>query len=111
MSSRGVNIWKSIDWFVVVIYALMALCGWVSIYAASYNYDHVSIFDFASRSGKQLMWIGMASIIFFFIMLIEYRSYETLAPIIYVIMLLVLVVTIFIAPDVKGSRSHKLRPR
>lgn len=105
MSSRGVNIWKSIDWFVVVIYALMALCGWVSIYAASYNYDHVSIFDFASRSGKQLMWIGMASIIFFFIMLIEYRSYETLAPIIYVIMLLVLVVTIFIAPDVKGSRS------
>ena len=71
MSSRGVNIWKSIDWFVVVIYALMALCGWVSIYAASYNYAHVSIFDFASRRGHQLTWFGMASMLFFFLMLLQ----------------------------------------
>ena len=105
MTSRDVNIWKSVDWFVIAIYVIMVFCGWVSIYAASYNYDHVSILDFNTRSGKQLMWISLAFLIFCIIMLIEYRAFETLAPLIYVAMLGVLLVTIFIAPDVKGSRS------
>ncbi|MDO5571190.1 MAG: rod shape-determining protein RodA [Bacteroidales bacterium] len=105
MRSRAVNIWRSLDWWVIAIYAVMVFAGWVSIYAASYNYDHTSIFDYASRSGKQLIWIFLALGLGGFILLIDTRIFETYAPLIYLGMIALLVVTIFVAPDVKGSRS------
>lgn len=37
----------------VILYLILVLCGWISIYAASYDFDNASIFDFAERSGKQ----------------------------------------------------------
>lgn len=105
MRSREVNIWQSIDWWIVLIYVIMVFAGWVSIYAASYNFDDTSIFDFANRSGKQLLWIVLAFGLGGMIMMIDSRTFETYAPPLYVGMLLVLILTIFIAPDVKGSRS------
>ena len=83
----------------------MVFAGWISIYAASYNFDDSSIFDMANRSGKQLMWIGLAFGLGGIIMLIETRVFETYAPLFYGIMIFILLVTIFIAPDIKGSRS------
>ena len=105
MQQREINVWRTLDWWVVAIYVIMVFAGWVSIYAASYNFDHVSIFDMASRSGKQLMWIGLAFCLAGIIMLVETRTFDTPAPVMCVGMLAVLVLTIFIAPDVKGSRS------
>ena len=83
----------------------MVFAGWVSVYAASYNFDDASIFDMANRSGKQLMWILLAFGLGGIIMMVDTRVYETYAPLIYIGMLFVLILTIFIAPDVKGSRS------
>ena len=59
MALREISIWKTIDWYVVGLYTVLVLIGWVSIYAASYNFDNASIFDFSERSGKQLLWIGL----------------------------------------------------
>ncbi|MGL5317405.1 MAG: rod shape-determining protein RodA [Bacteroidales bacterium] len=105
MASRRINIWQSVDWVTILIYFIMILCGWVSIYAASYDFDNASIFDFAERSGKQLMWIGISVTVCLFIMIIESSFYEKFAYFIYVAVMLLLIVTIFVAPDVKGSRS------
>ena len=54
---------------------------------------------------KQLMWILLAFGLGGIIMMVDTRVYETYAPLIYIGMLFVLILTIFIAPDVKGSRS------
>ncbi len=105
MESRSTNIWRSIDWTTVIIYLVLVLCGWVSIYAASYNFDDASIFDFGERSGKQLLWIGLSLGLASIILSINFRVYETYAYLFYGALILLLVVTIFIAPDVKGSRS------
>lgn len=105
MRSREVNILKSIDWWIVIIYTILVFAGWVSIYAASYNFDDSSIFDMANRSGKQLMWIGLAFLLGGIIMLVETRIFESYAPLFYFLMIGVLAVTIVIAPDIKGSRS------
>ena len=105
MRSRDVNILKAIDWWVVIMYTVLVFAGWISIYAASYNFDDSSIFDMANRSGKQLMWIGLAFLLGGVIMLIETRVFETYAPLFYFIMIGILAVTIVVAPDIKGSRS------
>ena len=89
----------------VILYLILVLCGWISIYAASYDFDNASIFDFAERSGKQLMWIGLSLVLAFMILMVDFRVYETYAYLFYGIIILLLIATIFLAPDIKGSRS------
>ncbi len=105
MVSRSTNIWRSVDWVTIVLYLVLVLCGWVSIYAASYDFDNASIFDFAERSGKQLIWIGLSIVLAFMILMVDFRVYETYAYLFYGIIVLLLVATIFLAPDIKGSHS------
>lgn len=93
------------DWWVVLIYTILVLEGWLSIYAASYNFDNASIFSFSERSGKQLGWIGLSFVIAFILLMTDDRVYETFAYPVYVVMILLLMVTIAIAPEIKGSRS------
>lgn len=79
--------------------------GAVSIYAASYDFDNASLFDLNEFSGKQVLWIGLSLILGTIILLLDYRIYRTYAYPIYGIVALVLLLTIFIAPNIKGSHS------
>jgi rod shape determining protein RodA len=105
MSSRRINIWAELDWLTVVLYVGMMVVGWFSIYAATYDYDHASIFDLSSRSGKQMIWILVSVAVGVSLLLIESSWYEVFSIWIYTLIILLLVVTIFIAPEIKGSRS------
>ena len=102
---NNVSVFRSIDWFTILIYLLLVSAGAVSIYAASYDYDNASMFDFAEFSGKQFLWIGLSMIIGLIILLLDYRTFEAYAYPIYGAVVFVLLLTIFIAPDIKGSRS------
>lgn len=107
MESRNIkeSPFRNIDWFTVIIYLLLVVAGAISIYAASYDFDNSSIFDFNEFSGKQIRWVFVSLAVGFILLLIDARMYETYAYPIYVAMVFILVVTIFIAPDIKGSRS------
>ena len=105
MALREISIWKSIDWYTIGLYTVLVFIGWVSIYAASYNFDDASIFDFSERSGKQLLWIGLSFGIAFVLLMLDSRMYEALAYPIYIGFMILLVATIFLAPEIKGSRS------
>lgn len=105
MESRNINIWSQIDKVVLLLYAVLVIWGWFSIYAASYNYDDISIFSLDGRAGKQLLWIGCAGVIIFAIMMTESRMFEAWAYPLYVLMMFILALTILIAPNIKGSHS------
>lgn len=96
---------RGVDWFTVALYAILVLLGAFSIYAASYDFDNASIFSFDEFSGKQLVWIGLSFVIGLVLLLLDRRLYETYAFPIYLGMLLVLFITIFISPNIKGSHS------
>lgn len=96
---------RHIDWLTVALYFILVFAGVVSIYAASYDFDNASIFSFSEFSGKQLRWIGLAALLGGALLTIDSRMFETYAYPIYFAVLLLLLVTIFIAPDIKGSRS------
>lgn len=103
--ARNVDVWKSVDKFTIFLYVVLVFFGWVSIYAASYDYDQASIFDFAERSGKQLVWIALSFVLASVIMLVDSRMFETYAYLIYIAFILLLVFTLIVADEVKGSRS------
>jgi len=99
------SIFRSLDWPVIIIYLIMVLAGVVSIYSASYDFDHANLFSFDEFSGKQIRWILMAFVIALSLLLIETRMYETYAYLIYGLVVVLLAVTPALAPDIKGSRS------
>ncbi len=104
-TDANVSMFRSIDWLTIVLYLILVITGAVSIYAASYDFDNASLFDLTEFSGKQFLWIGLSLILGCSIMLLDYRLYEAYAYPIYGCVLLLLLVTIFVAPDIKGSRS------
>lgn len=105
MSSRNVNLWKSVDWVTIIIYLILIVFGWFTVCGASYDYGEVDFFDFSTRSGKQFVWIICSFVLAFVLMMLDDSIYDIFAYIIYGGMMLLLVVTIFIARDVKGSQS------
>lgn len=107
MESRNTNasIFQYIDWPTVVLYLILVIMGAFSIYAASYDFDHASIFDFSEFSGKQIRWIGLSMALGLVLLLIDSRMYEAYAYPLYLAMMVLLLVTIFVAPNIKGSHS------
>lgn len=104
-NEANTSVFRSVDWFTIILYLIIVTAGVFSIYAASYDFDKASIFDFNEFSGKQLVWIGLGLMLGCVIFLTDYRIWEIYAYPIYGAMILLLIVTIFIAPDLKGSRS------
>lgn len=96
---------RSLDWITVAIYIIMVAAGVLSIYAASYDFDEAGVLDFSEFSGKQALWIGLSFGLGFILLLTDARMFETYAYPIYILLLIVLFITPFVAPDIKGSRS------
>lgn len=105
MYTRKTSIWKSIDWITILFYTLMVIAGWFSICGASYEYDSISLFDMAGRPGSQLLWIGLSVGLIFVIMMLDKDFFDVFGYLIYFIVILLLIATIFFAPEIKGSRS------
>ena len=105
MPYRKSNIWLSLDWWTIAIYLIMVIAGWFNIYASSYDFDQVSIFDLSGRAGLQMIWILTSLAIGFSLIMIESDWYDIFAYWIYAFVLLLLIITIFFSHDIRGSRS------
>jgi rod shape determining protein RodA len=99
------NIFANIDWVTVLIYLVLVFIGWINIYAAVYNEEHHSIFDISQRYGMQLLWIGLALVVAFVILLFEGQFFTTFAYPIYGVVLLLLIGVLLFGAEIKGARS------
>lgn len=94
-----------VDWLTILLYAFLVIFGWVNIYAACYNEMHSSILDFSVQHGKQLIWIGISTLLAVAILLIKPRVFSNLSYIIYGIVILLLILTLFIGSVTNGGQS------
>lgn len=102
---RRDNILKSVDWATIIVYLLLIVFGWFSVCGASYDYSDHNLLDFSTRAGKQFIWIICSFGLGFILLMLEDSFYEMFSYIIYTALIALLIITIFIAPDTKGSRS------
>lgn len=104
--NRQTKLLKNIDWLSIFLYTLLVFMGWVNIYAAVYDDNHSSIFDITQRYGKQLVWIGAAFVLGFFIMLTDSKFFTVFSLIIYGLTIGLLAIVLI--PGV-GVASHGAR--
>ena len=105
MPNNKTSLWKSVDWFTIILYMVMVTAGWISICGASYDFDNPSFWELSGRPIMQLIWIGTSVVLIFMIMMLDKNFFETFSYPIYALVILLLIFTIFFAPDIKGSRS------
>lgn len=105
MERRNVNILARVDWLTVLLCFALMVCGWFSICGASADVDSTDLLSFATRPGKQMVWIICAFVIGAVMLSITANFYNSYSYIIFFAFLLLLLVTIFIAEETKGSRS------
>jgi rod shape determining protein RodA len=104
--AREIDIKKGLDWTTVWIYIILLGIGLMNIYAAVYNVDNPKpIYSLDHNAGRQIMFMGIAFILIMIILFVDYKIYDSFAYIFYGVWIGVLILTIFIAPDIKGSRS------
>ncbi len=101
---RG-NIAKNLDWWTIILFVVLTSCGWFTICGASYDFVEIDFLDFATRSGKQFVWICCAYVLGLILLLIDNKTYKSLPAFIYGGVMLLLLVTVFVADEIKGSRS------
>ena len=87
---------RKIDWLLPLLVLLLAGIGWALIYSATRSTDH-------SRFSKQIVFFFMGLAVAMTIICIDYRFLVAMAPLAYVVSILLLVGIFFFAETTKGS--------
>jgi rod shape determining protein RodA len=104
--AKEINIKQGIDWTTIWIYVALLLVGLMNIYAAVYNVDNAkSIFSLEHNAGRQILFISVSFLLVLIILFVDFKVYDTFAYIFYGIWIVVLIATIFLGSDIKGSKS------
>ena len=92
---------RSVDWVVIVLYLLLMAAGWFSVCGASYDFGNTDFFSWESRTGKQLVWMGCSMVLGFVLLMLDDRIFDSIAHILYIGMMALLLITPFVAADIK----------
>jgi rod shape determining protein RodA len=96
---------QNLDWITILLYLLLVLTGWLSIYAAVYNESHTSIVDLDMNYGKQLVWILTSVVLAIAILVIDAKFYSTFSMVIYFLVIGMLVAVLVFGKEIAGSKS------
>lgn len=105
MRGNQTNLFAGADRLTIATYMLLVILGWLNIYAAVYNEEHQNIFDTTQKYGKQLIWIGGATIIAICILLIDANFYTAFAYGFYIFLIVANILVLFLGREIKGSKS------
>lgn len=95
----------NVDWITVLIYLTLCVIGWFNIHAAVFDAAHPSIIDTSTNYGKQFIYIIVAVSLAGVILLLENRFFTALAPVFYVITILLLMLVLVIGRNVGGNQA------
>lgn len=106
MTNNSRNIYRNIDWVLIICYLLLVFFGWINIYASVYNQETSSIFSLSQRSGMQFLWICISiSVAILLIFVINPKLYMGMVWWLYLFTLLLLVAVLIFGREVNGSKS------
>ena len=74
---------KNMDKPLLLVYFLLVAAGWFNIYSVVYDPESFAGFSFATRYGKQLVFIGFAILLAAFVMISDLRVFTQFAYLYY----------------------------
>ncbi|MCI5056266.1 MAG: rod shape-determining protein RodA [Flavobacteriales bacterium] len=104
MRARSISI-KNFDSVTVILFVILLAIGWANIYAATMTENADNAWSFSHSYTKQLVWIGLAFVIAYTILIIDAKFYEYFAYGLFGFMVTLLVAVLIFGAEKKGARS------
>jgi rod shape determining protein RodA len=95
----------NLDWWLLIMYFILVLIGWLHIWSAGYSEDYPSPFDPKNEAGKQLLWMGASLIAVLIFLLIDSKLFQALRVPIFIAVMLLLASVLVIGQEVGGNKS------
>jgi rod shape determining protein RodA len=102
------NISKGFDWSVIWLYIVLVIIGVFMIFANEYKEGENIMQPILNQSkdyGKQVLWIGICTVLAVFILLTDSKFFTATANLLYGLGILLCVLALVIGTEVKGSKS------
>ncbi|MGV3460382.1 MAG: rod shape-determining protein RodA [Flavobacterium sp.] len=95
----------NIDWICILLYAVLVIMGWMTIYSASLPETQTSLFDMTQIYGKQIFFIVLSIPLIFVVLTVDAKIYEKYALIFYGLSILLLAGLFVFGTTIKGQRN------
>lgn len=105
MREKSNSLFYNIDWITVAIYFILILIGWMNIYSAVYDEASSTIFNLSRLESKQFIFILIATVLAFSIIIIDASFFTATAYILFAGIILLNIVVCFLGTDIRGSHS------
>lgn len=102
---KNQSIGNSIDWITILIYIILVMMGWMTIYSASLPIEETSIFDLSQTYGRQMMFIGLAIPLILVVLFTDAKIFERLAFVFYGIGIILLLGLFVFGVTKKGQTN------
>lgn len=103
MTARSLRLASRLDWPTLLLFATLVVLGWFNIVSATAEGD--VIWDFSGKAGKQLIWMGICSLVMVGLLVIEGEFFIRTAVIHYLVVTALLVLVLLVGKKVGGARS------
>lgn len=80
---KNQKVTNNIDWISILLYAILVIAGWMTIYSASLPNEETSFFDLGQIYGKQIMFILLTIPIIIVVLTVDAKVYDKYAFIFY----------------------------
>ena len=100
---------NSIDLVTTSVFAALVFVGWLMIYSVGYGItgypEDLGQFMFETQIGKQTIWIGICSVVFLVIQVVDWKFWRTFAYLVYVIGIIALFLVLFLGREINGQKA------
>ncbi len=93
------------DRITILLYALLVIAGWMTIYAVTSVGGDMSIFAWKMPHGRQLIWMGVSAIAAFVILTLDHRFLEGISYIVYGVGVSLILAALLFGKEINGARS------
>lgn len=102
---KNQSVTNNIDWITILIYTVLVLIGWMTIYSASLPKETTSIFDIGQIYGKQILFIIFSIPLIMVLLTLNAKIYDKYALVFYGIGLLLLAGLFVAGKTIKGQTN------
>lgn len=105
MRNEGEIKTSAIDWWLILIYLVLLVIGYLNIYSSGFNEKHTAFYDFHTNYGRQFWWILSSLLIAGAIIITDARFFPRVSGGFYVAVMILLFIVLALGTVVSGSKS------
>lgn len=99
MSRKGFDL----DWLTVLLYLMLALFGWLTVYAVSSSSYTEALPFLLTAHGKQLVWVGVSLFAAWLVLFLDLRFIEAISYLLYGVSIFLLLMVFIAGKRINGA--------